>query len=116
MSTALDRLDVAAEPAGVTSPCKTRPECWRRGLLVLSLLVSSLSPLNAQQREADRAWAAGSYAVARAGYQQVLATNPSSARANLRLGILLSWEGKLDSSLVHLARARAAEPADLDIR
>jgi thioredoxin-like negative regulator of GroEL len=34
----------------------------------------------------------------------------------LRLGILLSWEGKLDSALILLARARAAEPADVDIR
>jgi tetratricopeptide (TPR) repeat protein len=29
---------------------------------------------------------------------------------------LLSWEGKLDSSLAHLARARAAAPTDVDAR
>jgi Flp pilus assembly protein TadD len=34
----------------------------------------------------------------------------------MRMGILLSWQGKLDSALVYLARARAAEPADQDIR
>jgi tetratricopeptide (TPR) repeat protein len=98
------------------APCKTRPEGRRRGLLVVSLLVGALTPLSAQQREADDAWAAGRYAAARAGYQQVLAANPRAARANLRMGILLSWDGKLDSSLVHLARARAAEPADVDTR
>jgi tetratricopeptide (TPR) repeat protein len=116
MGTTLHRLDGAAEPVAVKGPCKTRSECWRRGLLLLSLLVGGSIPLRAQQREADQAWAAGRYAAARAGYQQVLATDPSSVRANLRLAILLSWDGKLDSSLVHLARARAAEPADVDTR
>ena len=75
-----------------------------------------ITPLRAQQREADQAWAAGHYPAARAGYQQVLATDPSSVRANLRLGILLSWEGKLDSAMVLLARARAADPRDVDTR
>ncbi|HEY0350665.1 MAG TPA: tetratricopeptide repeat protein, partial [Gemmatimonadales bacterium] len=82
----------------------------------MSLLVGAFTPLSSQQREADEAWAAGRYVAARAGYQQVLAANPRAARANLRMGILLSWDGKLDSSLVYLARARAAEPADVDAR
>jgi thioredoxin-like negative regulator of GroEL len=32
------------------------------------------------------------------------------------MGILLSWEGKLDSALTLIARARAADPADIDMR
>jgi tetratricopeptide (TPR) repeat protein len=98
------------------APCKTRPDDWRRGLVVLCLLIGVGGPLHSQQREADEAWSAGRYAAARAGYQQVLAADPRSVRANLRIGVMLSWEGKLDSSLAHLARARAAEPADVDIR
>jgi tetratricopeptide (TPR) repeat protein len=70
----------------------------------------------AQQREADEAWSQGHYEAARAGYQQVLRQNPSAARANLRLGIMLSWQGKLDSALTLIARARAADPADIDMR
>jgi tetratricopeptide (TPR) repeat protein len=68
----------------------------------------------AQQREADEAWAQGQYASAKRGYEQLLRQNPRSVRANLRLGILVSWEGKLDSSLVLIARARAADPLDVD--
>ena len=34
----------------------------------------------------------------------------------MRIGVLLAWQGKLDSALVFLARARASEPADQDIR
>ena len=116
MGITLRCLNGSADQVAVKVPCKTRPECWRRGLLLLSLAMGGVSSLRAQQREADQDWAAGRYAAARAEYQQILATNPSSVRANLRLAILLSWEGKLDSSLVHLARARAAEPADVDTR
>jgi tetratricopeptide (TPR) repeat protein len=46
----------------------------------------------------------------------VLAQNPRDVRANLRVGVMLSWQGKLDSALVHLARARAEAPADVEIR
>jgi tetratricopeptide (TPR) repeat protein len=97
-------------------PCKTRPDS-RRGLLVavIGLLLGS-TPLVAQEREADAAWAQGRFDAARAGYQQVLATNPGNVRANLRMGVMLSWRGKLDSSLVFLARARALDPADPEIR
>ena len=97
------------------SPCKTRPDAWRRGLLAAMMLLG-FTPLCAQQREADEAWNQGHYDAARAGYLQVLRKNPSAARANLRLGIMLSWQGKLDSALTYMARARAADPADTDMR
>jgi tetratricopeptide (TPR) repeat protein len=117
MGTTLHRQHGTAKQVPLKAPCKTRPDHWRRGLLLLlSLLVGAVAPLRSQQREADEAWAAGRYAAARAGYQQILAANPRAARANLRMGIMLSWEGKLDSALVHLARARAVEPADVDTR
>jgi tetratricopeptide (TPR) repeat protein len=82
--------------------------------MALLLLVSR--PLGAQQHEADEAWAEGRHDAARAGYQRVLAQNPRDARANLRIGVLLSWQGKLDSSLVYLNRARASAPEDPEIR
>ncbi len=85
-----------------------------RGLLA-TLLFFGITPLWAQQREADEAWNQGRYEAARAGYQQVLRLNPSAARANLRMGIMLSWQGKLDSALTMIARARAADPADIDM-
>lgn len=80
------------------------------------MVLLGFAPLHAQQREADEAWNQGRYDVARAAYARVLASNPQSARANLRIGVILSWQGKLDSALVFLARARASEPADQDIR
>jgi tetratricopeptide (TPR) repeat protein len=70
----------------------------------------------AQEREANEAWIQGRHAAARAAYERVLAANPRDALANLRIGLILSWEGKLDSSLIYLARARAADPADPEMR
>jgi tetratricopeptide (TPR) repeat protein len=99
-----------------TVPCKTRPDRSRRGFLLLGAVLLGFAPLQAQQPEADDAWNQGRYDAARAAYARVLASNPRSARANLRVGIILSWQGKLDSALVFLARARASEPADQDIR
>jgi len=74
------------------------------------------SQLPAQQTEADQAWAQGRYETARLAYQRVLARTPDDVRANLRVGVFLSWQGKLDSSLVYLGRARAGDPADIEIR
>jgi tetratricopeptide (TPR) repeat protein len=101
-----------------SSPCKTRPASWGRGLLILILIVIFARgvPAVAQQREADVAWTEGRYEAARAAYLQVLAQNPRDVLANLRVGVMLSWQGKLDSALVHLARARAEAPADVEIR
>ncbi|MEA2713612.1 MAG: hypothetical protein QOK27_1573, partial [Gemmatimonadales bacterium] len=99
-----------------TGPCKTRPDRSRRGLLLLGAVLLGFAPLHAQQRDGDAAWNQGRYDEARAAYARELVSNPRSARANLRIGVLLSWQGKLDSALVFLARARASEPADQDIR
>jgi tetratricopeptide (TPR) repeat protein len=96
-------------------PCKTRPDSLRRGLLA-ALVLFGVTPLCAQQREADEAWSQGHYEAARAGYRRVLQQNPSVARANLRMGIMLSWQGKLDSALTFIARARATDPADIEMR
>jgi tetratricopeptide (TPR) repeat protein len=46
----------------------------------------------------------------------VLTQFPHDVRANLRLGVLFSWQGKLDSSLVYLGRARAMASTDVEIR
>jgi len=97
-------------------PCKTRPDRSRRGFVLLGAILLGFAPLHAQQREADEAWSQGRYDAARAAYARELASNPRSARANMRIGVLLAWQGKLDSALVFLARARASEPADQDIR
>jgi tetratricopeptide (TPR) repeat protein len=79
-------------------------------------MLCGVTSLGAQQREADEAWNQGNYDAARAGYERVLGRNPSAARANLRMGIMLSWQGKLDSALTFIARAREVDPADLDMR
>jgi tetratricopeptide (TPR) repeat protein len=97
-------------------PCKTLLDSPERGVLLLGALLLGVSPLRAQQKEADEAWAQGRYEAARVGYRRVLAQNPTAVRANLRTGILLSWQGKLDSSLVHIAWARAGDPADAEMR
>ncbi len=83
-------------------------------MLVIGLLSSS--QLSAQQTEADQAWSQGRYEAARAAYQQVLARDPRDIRANLRIGLLLSWRGKPDSALAFIRRARAADPIDPEIR
>jgi Flp pilus assembly protein TadD len=107
--------ETAVNPAS-KGPRKTRPTCWRRRVFILGLAVLGVTPLSAQEREANEAWIQGRRDAARAAYQRVLAANPRDALANLRIGLMLSWQGKLDSSLIYLARARAADPADFEIR
>jgi tetratricopeptide (TPR) repeat protein len=97
-------------------PCKTRPGQSRRDFLLLGVTLLWFAPLHAQEREGDEAWSQGRYGAAQAAYTRALASNPQSARANLRIGVILSWQGKLDSALTFLARARASEPADQHIR
>ena len=63
-------------------------------------------PLAAQQREGDEAWNHGRHDEARAAYERVLATDSTAFRANLRIGVMLSWQGKQDSALAFIARAR----------
>jgi tetratricopeptide (TPR) repeat protein len=89
---------------------------WKQGFRVACVILLPFAKLAAQDREADEAWRQGRYEVARAAYQRVLAANPRATRANLRIGVLLSWQGKLDSALIFLARARASDPADPEIR
>jgi tetratricopeptide (TPR) repeat protein len=98
------------------APCKTRPHRWSRGWLVALLVLGYLCPLQAQEREGDEAWSQGRFQDAQRAYRQLLESNPRAIRANLRMGVMLSWQGKLDSSLVFLARARAADPVDPEIR
>jgi len=97
------------------SPGKTRRNFRYRGPLTMLMLLGATS-LSRQQNEADKAWTEGRYETARIGYERVLQQDPNAARANLRLGILLSWKGKLDSSLVLIGRARIADPHDSEMR
>lgn len=85
---------------------------WRAGIVLLTLPASA----GAQQEVADSAWIAGDFHLARINYERVLAADPASVRANYRLGILASWDGRLDSALVLIRRARRIEPLDPDIR
>ena len=93
----------------------------RRGMasaaaLGLTLLAASSVSARAQVPEGDSAWVAGDYHAARIAYERALADDTLSVRANYRLAILASWDGRLDSSLALLARARRAEPGDPDVR
>ncbi len=87
-----------------------------RGGVTAALFLCAATPLglSAQTEEADALWVAGNYREARIAYGQVLQDDPSNARANFRLGILLSWDNRLDSALVMIRRARADDPGDVD--
>ena len=103
-----------ARPDGRTvgrGQCKTRPGYRSCAFLIGCLALLVAGHLAAQQAEADEAWSHGQYAAARSAYQRVLAQEPGNVRANLRIGVMFSWENKLDSSLVYLARARVGDPA-----
>ena len=89
----------------------------RSGLISLAgVLLLVAAPAKAQQAVADSAWIAGDFALARIQYERVLAQDPLSVRANYRLGILASWDGKLDSALVLIRKARSQDLNDPDIR
>jgi tetratricopeptide (TPR) repeat protein len=97
--------------------CRTRPGRLPGRLLVgLALLALGWAPLPAQQQLADGAWNQGRYDEAQAAYRLVLAEDPNAVRANLRLGLMLSWREQFDSALGLVARARATEPADAEMR
>ena len=87
----------------------------RRLVSCLALLCSA-TPLAAQVADGNRAWAAGRYDEARAAYERALASDPQSVRSLYRLAVLASWNDQLDSALTLLARARAIEPGDPDVR
>lgn len=76
---------------------------------------ASALQLSAQQNEADAAWRQGNYDSARQGYEHVLRDDPAAVLANLRLGILLSWDGHIDSALVLIARARSTHSRDTEM-
>jgi tetratricopeptide (TPR) repeat protein len=102
---------------GSASLCRTRPGGLPGRLLVgLALLALGWEPLPAQQQLADGAWNQGRYDEAQAAYRLILADDPNAVRANLRLGMMLSWREQFDSALGLVARARAAEPADAEMR
>jgi len=84
---------------------------------VALLFLAALPPcrLAAQTETADAYWAAGRYPEAKRAYEQVLVGDLENVRANFRLGILLSWDSKLDSALVMIRRARAEDHQDTDL-
>ena len=87
-----------------------------RRLVSCLALVCLAAPLAAQVADGNRAWAAGRYDEARAAYERALAADPQSVRSLYRLAVLASWNDQLDSALTLLARARAIEPGDPDVR
>src|SRR5687768_3416035 len=87
----------ARRRGGTRIQCKTRRVTNLRKLLPSGVMLLAPVVLAAQQDAADTAWREGRYEAARKAYERALSQDPQSPRANLRLGILLSWEGKLDS-------------------
>ena len=69
-----------------------------------------------QLPEGNAAWDAGRYAEARSAYDRVLASDSLNVRANLRVGILLSWAGQLDSAITFVQRARRSDRTDNDLQ
>ena len=89
----------------------------KRALVVLTLALPALvRTVLAQQPLGDDAWNHGRYDEARSAYQRVVAGDSTAFRANLRLGVMLSWRGQHDSALAYIARARRSEPTDLEAR
>ena len=67
----------------------------------MALLALGATSLSGQQESGDGGWNRGRY---------------EEARANLRMGVMLSWRERFDSALVFVGRARAAEPTDPETR
>lgn len=88
----------------------------RRTVTLLCFSAALSFPLAAQQREGDEAWAQHRFDNARAAYEQVLVADSTSFLANLRLGVMLAWQGRRDSALVLIAHARRVDPADVEAR
>ncbi len=86
------------------------------GWLLVGALLSYPAIGSAQVADADAAWNQGRYGAAREAYLRTLTEDPASVRASYRLGVLAAWDGNLDSALAFLAQARAADPADPDVR
>ena len=86
----------------------------KRLLSIATLLVAMPLTLGAQIPAGDAAWKDGRYADARAAYLRVLGVDSLNTRANLRLGVLLSWDNKLDSAIALISRGRRADPTDND--
>ena len=84
------------------------------GLALLFLIGGQA--LASQTETADSLWGADDYAGAQREYLLVLHQNPGNVRALYRLGILASWDDRLDSALALLRDARELEPMDLDVR
>ena len=89
----------------------------RRAVAALAFAIPALvGPLGGAATRGRRRVEPRPVDVARSAYQRVLAGDSTAFRANLRLGVMLSWQGKHDSALVFIARARRTEPTDLEAR
>lgn len=82
----------------------------RSVVLLVGFMAAMAGGASGQVATGDSAWSEGRFEDARAAYVSALQDEPGLPRANFRLGVLLSWNGKLDSALVLLARARAGDP------
>jgi tetratricopeptide (TPR) repeat protein len=93
-----------------------RPAALPRSIGLVLLLLSGWRVLAAQTETADSLWGEGDYPAAQREYLLVLHQNPGNVRALYRLGILASWDGRLDSALALLRDARELEPMEPDVR
>ncbi len=82
----------------------------RSAVLLAGFMAAIAGGAWGQVATGDSAWNEGRFEDASAAYLRAIQDEPESPRANFRLGVLLSWGGKLDSALVFLARARAGDP------
>lgn len=86
---------------------------WAAGSIGFAVLATAAW---GQMPGGNAAWNAGRYAEARAAYDRVLAADSLNVRANLRVGILLSWAGQLDSAITFVRRARRGDLTDNDLQ
>lgn len=95
-------------------------------LAVIALLVTSLPGLPAQQpagqdtqalaQQAQSAFAEGQYSVAEKDYNELLQKGARSAAVYSNLGVVYLREGKLDSAVAMLDKAKSLAPSVAGIR
>jgi tetratricopeptide (TPR) repeat protein len=83
---------------------------------IITCLTIIATPVLGQVAAGDSAWAAGDYDRAKPAYERAIEEEPGAALAWQRLGVLASWAGRLDSALTLIGRARALDPANLELR
>jgi tetratricopeptide (TPR) repeat protein len=106
-----------AEAAGLNSPSSVAPEVRTTGHSTQGLHPRPpLVPADTLtwEAEAQAAWVEGDQDRAEALYLRILEEAPETRIALVRLGLLRSWQDRLDRSVEYFDQALALDPGDLE--